>query len=222
MSLTDLLKDSTAPSAPAHLPPGITCEKFVAGPDGKHCVSYLDNGACSHPDEFMCVEWMKHNAHRSSAPTTQTTTVGSTTPTLKEGQLLTREDVESFRKLGVEVELKSPLGTFWLVPARTGKDRMELTPEDAVTLANVVHVFGGRIASLTREGKPLPDAHPDALAAADEPPAVNPSDPSADDAREHLRQLREQTAGRPDGEGPPAASTAAQTSLFGDSKDGGR
>lgn len=221
MSLTDLLKDSTAPSAPAdRQPPGITCEKYVAAPDGKHCVSYLDNGACSRPDEFMCVEWMKHNAHRPSTSTPAAMSVGSTTPTFKEGQLLTREDVESFRKLGVEVELKSPLGTFWLVPARTGKDRMELTPEDAVTLANVVHVFGGRIASLTREGKPLPDADPVALAEAasllSEPEPAQPDgrEPSPDDAREHLRHLRERTTAQP--------APAAQTNLFGDGKGDAR
>jgi hypothetical protein len=123
---------------------------------------------------------------------------------------------------------------------------MELTPEDAVTLANVMHVFGGRIASLTREGKPLPDADPAAIAEAasllseSEPaqadsraeahearlagttggprglpgPVVAPGEPTADDAREHLRHLRERTTAQP---APPA-----QTNLFGDRKDGGR
>lgn len=218
MPLTDLLKPQPpAPTAPADRPAGITCEKYGPG-EGKRCVSYVDNGACSRPDEFMCVEWMKRNAHKSDG-TAPRKAIGVVTPTLKEGQLLTREDVESFKKLGVEVELESPLGTFWLVPTRTGKERMELTVEEAVTLANVVHVFGGRIASLTRDGKPLPDADPAALAAATEEPAVAtpPAEPTPDDARAHLRRLREQTTVAPTRAEPPA-----QTSLFANDKDSTR
>ncbi len=217
MPLTDLLKpQSPAPAAPVDRPAGITCEKYVPG-EGKRCVSYVDNGACSRPDEFMCVEWMKRNANKTDGTAPQKAIV-AVPPTLKEGQLLTRDDVESFKKLGVEVELKSPLGTFWLVPVRTGKERMELTVEEAVTLANVVHVFGGRIASLTRDGKPLPDADPAALAATEElAVATPPPDPTPDDARAHLRRLREQATPAPSQPEPPA-----QTSLFANDKDSTR
>ena len=44
-------------------PTGITCPHYEALPGRKHCRHYLDNGACSRPDEFMCTEWMKANGH---------------------------------------------------------------------------------------------------------------------------------------------------------------
>lgn len=44
-------------------PAGITCPHYEAIPGRKHCRHYLDNGACSLPTEFMCVEWMKANGH---------------------------------------------------------------------------------------------------------------------------------------------------------------
>lgn len=149
---------------------------------------------------------------RASIGTTKPA-AGSTTPLLGEGQLITRADVESFRQLGVQIEVISPLGTFWLVSARTGKDRMELTPEDAVVLANVVHVFGGRIVSLTRGGEPLLAVESAALGQAapvrSEPaPTDRAGEPERrHDALEHLRRLRERTGERP--------AQDAQTTLFG-------
>jgi hypothetical protein len=44
-------------------PAGITCPHYEALPGRKHCRHYLDNGGCSLPTEFMCVEWMKANGH---------------------------------------------------------------------------------------------------------------------------------------------------------------
>jgi hypothetical protein len=44
-------------------PAGITCPHYEAIPGRKHCRHYLDNGACSLPTEFMCVEWMKANGY---------------------------------------------------------------------------------------------------------------------------------------------------------------
>lgn len=148
---------------------------------------------------------------KPSAPAAPADQAGTAvTPGVREGALLSREDADSFRKLGVEIELKSPLGTFWLVSARTGKDRLELTPEDAITMVNVLHVFGGRVAALTRDGKPLPDADPHALAAAEEP--IPEPEPTADDAREHLRRLRGRT--QPTATAPEPKAPPAQTSLF--------
>lgn len=143
------------------------------------------------------------------------------TPALKAASLLTREDAESFKKLGVEVKLRSPFGTFWLVPARTGKDRLELTPEVIVALTNAVHVFGGRITAVTRDGTPLPDADPAAFAAAEETADLPPAEPTATDARAHLRRLREQaplTAGVPS----RADGDQAQPALFADAPGGAR
>jgi hypothetical protein len=56
----------------------------------------------------------------------------------------TTDDIEGFKALGVEVLLHSETcGDVWLVPAYTGRDRKELTPEHAATLARVMSVFPG-------------------------------------------------------------------------------
>jgi len=56
----------------------------------------------------------------------------------------TDADIASFKALGVEVLLRSETyGDVWLVPAYTGRDRKELTPEHAATLARVMSVFAG-------------------------------------------------------------------------------
>lgn len=145
------------PNTPADRPPGITCEKYVRG-EGKRCRHYLANGGCSLPGEAPCSEWLKLNGERRAATAAKVPEPLPAGPALKPGSFLTRQDLASFRQLGAEVEIKSPLGTFWLVPARTGKDRLELTPEDALTLVNVVQVFGGRITSFAHGNTPLADA----------------------------------------------------------------
>jgi hypothetical protein len=58
MALKDLIKPDPTPAA--ERPPGITCEKYAKG-EGKRCAHYIAGGACALPDEFMCVEWLKHN-----------------------------------------------------------------------------------------------------------------------------------------------------------------
>ena len=188
MPLTDLLK--TTPSSTSldkDRTTTRTCEHFVPGA-GDRCVSDLGDGMCARPDEFACPRLTEPKADQpavSPAPC-----AGVTTPTLQPGSLLRREDVESFKRLGAEVEIRSPLGTFWLVPARTGKNRTEITPEDAITLVNVVHVFGGRITSLTRDGSAFPVV-PAAVADAGAPALPSPLPaPTAADAREHLRRFR--------------------------------
>ena len=50
-------------------PAGITCSHYEALPGRKHCRYYLENGACSRPDEFMCSEWLKANGHHQANPT---------------------------------------------------------------------------------------------------------------------------------------------------------
>ena len=41
--------------------PEITCPRYDPVPGTKRCKHYLKGGACSLPDEFMCVEWLKVN-----------------------------------------------------------------------------------------------------------------------------------------------------------------
>ena len=57
---------------------------------------------------------------------------------------LTTDDIEGFKKLGVEVCLESEVfGEVWLVPEYTGHDRKEITPEHAATIARVMEAFPG-------------------------------------------------------------------------------
>jgi hypothetical protein len=67
-------------------------------------------------------------------------------PTIDVDQLrgFTTADIESFKALGVEVQLHSDTyGELWLVPAYTGKPRKEITPEHAATVMRVLSVFPG-------------------------------------------------------------------------------
>jgi len=46
-------------------------------------------------------------------------------------------------------------GEIWLVPAYTGADRREITPEHAATLARVISVFpGARVVAFHKSPKP--------------------------------------------------------------------
>lgn len=67
----------------------------------------------------------------------------------------TADDIESFKALGVEVLLHSEaFGDVWLVPAYTGRERKEITPEHAATLARVMSVFpGSHIVSFEKTAK---------------------------------------------------------------------
>ena len=67
----------------------------------------------------------------------------------------TTEDIESFKVLGVEVLLHSETyGDVWLVPAYTGRERKEITPEHAATLARVMSVFpGSHVVSFEKTAK---------------------------------------------------------------------
>jgi len=67
----------------------------------------------------------------------------------------TTEDIEGFKKLGVEVCLSSEAyGEIWLVPTYTGSDRKELTPEHAATISRVLEAFpGSRVVSFEKSPK---------------------------------------------------------------------
>lgn len=47
--------------------PGLDCEKYSPGVS-RRCAYYLDNGACTRHDRFMCSEWLRVNA---SVPSTE-------------------------------------------------------------------------------------------------------------------------------------------------------
>ena len=65
---------------------------------------------------------------------------------------LTTDDIDGFKKLGVEVCLESEaFGEVWLVPEYTGQDRKEITPEHAATIARVMEAFpGSRVVSFEK------------------------------------------------------------------------
>lgn len=68
----------------------------------------------------------------------------------------TTEDIDGFKALGIEVQLRSEgFGDVWLVPSYTGKPRKELTPEHAATVARVLSVFpGSRVLAFTKSPNP--------------------------------------------------------------------
>jgi hypothetical protein len=200
MALKDLVRP--APPTPAdQRPPGITCEKYTRGEDGKRCIHFQQGGTCALPDEFVCTEWQKHNGPNkrslpvvspapvvekapapkpvardlfgnplpevatpppapkvsTSAPIGLAPKPDAAAPTIDVDQLrgFTTEDIESFKALGVEVLLHSETyGDVWLVPAYTGRERKEITPEHAATLARVMSVFpGSHIVSFEKTAK---------------------------------------------------------------------
>ncbi len=51
--------------------------------------------------------------------------------------------VLSWKALRVSIHLATPFGSLWLVPEYTGKERPELTPEDALKVCKVVDAFPG-------------------------------------------------------------------------------
>jgi hypothetical protein len=81
---------------------------------------------------------------------------------------LTTEDIESFKVLNVTVLLRSEdCGDVWLVPAYTGRERQELTPEHAATIARVLSIFpGSHVVSFEKTAK---TTHPQTLSAKSAP-----------------------------------------------------
>ena len=205
---------SSRQSSQGDRPAGITCPHYEAIPGRKHCRHYLENGACSRPDELMCSEWLKANGHDQATPSRVTAVSARraqdkqqklsasspvdlfgnpnpdyrpaaeterptdlfgnpvpepkqpkrTTPTQQRPTAatpspasapevveqreplrgLTTEDIDGFKKLGVEVCLESEaFGEVWLVPEYTGRERKEITPEHAATIARVMEAFPG-------------------------------------------------------------------------------
>jgi hypothetical protein len=53
------------------------------------------------------------------------------------------EDIESFKKRGVEIHFTGPLGDFWLVPEYRNNTRRELTPEHLFLVCRVLQAFPG-------------------------------------------------------------------------------
>jgi hypothetical protein len=142
-------------------PRSITCEVYEPDARGRRCVDYESNGACRRPDRFMCSEWLRANGLVAAAPVAAPVAQARPEPQRPQVALpapgkraaavdlarlrgFTTDDIDSFRRLNVEVCLSADgLGDVWLVPAYTGGDRQELTPENAATLLGVLALFPG-------------------------------------------------------------------------------
>ena len=61
MSIADLSREASRAKDSAARSEGISCSHYSPPPGAKRCLHYLKGGACSRPDEFMCVEWLKAN-----------------------------------------------------------------------------------------------------------------------------------------------------------------
>ena len=60
-----------------------------------------------------------------------------------------QEELDAFRALGAEILIRCDAGEFWLVPDYTGRrDRVEMTPQDALRVGMVPVVFNGKIESI--------------------------------------------------------------------------
>jgi hypothetical protein len=100
-------------------------------------------------------------AESLSAPSRSASSLSSTTSDNRPPPRgLTAEDIDSFKKLGVEVCLESEaFGEVWLVPEYTGRDRKEITPEHAATIARVMEAFpGSKVVSFEKSQKPNKEA----------------------------------------------------------------
>jgi len=80
----------------------------------------------------------------TAASSSPTPVVDEPTPEREPLRGLTTDDIDGFKKLGVEVCLESEaFGEVWLVPEYTGRERKEITPEHAATIARVMEAFPG-------------------------------------------------------------------------------
>jgi len=105
---------------------------------------------------------------KRTAPTQQRPTAATPSPTVVDDipeeleplRGLTTDDIEGFKKLGVEVCLESEaFGEVWLVPEYTGADRKEITPEHTATIARVMEAFpGSKVVSFEKSPKPDKEA----------------------------------------------------------------
>ena len=64
----------------------------------------------------------------------------------------TTEAVESFKAKGMSYEIETPLCPehIWIVPRKTGKDRVEFTPEEMAFLLQAMEAVDGKIVEIGR------------------------------------------------------------------------
>ena len=69
---------------------------------------------------------------------------------------ITDEQIRDFKALNLEVALSSPKSpeTIWLVPERTGKHSLELTPEDIRIMEAATSTFGANLVEIKPQNNP--------------------------------------------------------------------
>jgi hypothetical protein len=179
----------------------ITCPKYRPLPGTARCQHYLANGSCNLPDELMCVEWLKKNAHLHQvhaslpvAPDARVLPAGAPVPpgsprsgaavgpparpepplgvlepperpagfqgpeTVTWASPVAPGDVEALARVAGEVRLQDLMhGDVFLVSARTGQDRQELTYHEASLLRYIVDLFPGTVLVELRRPESKPE-----------------------------------------------------------------
>ena len=90
---------------------------------------------------------------------------------------LTPEDVESFKALGVQVDVKSSVGNFTLVPEYTdqaGTSRIEISAEDLRKISMIMYAFPGTEITYVGPQQQMPGAPWEPQIAAPPPPTPKP------------------------------------------------
>jgi hypothetical protein len=153
----------------------ITCPKYEGLEGSKRCRHYADGGACSLPDELMCIEWLRANGHafapastpslpmarepfrlevQQAAPALRAVTAPPAVHVGGERQpmeAIPADDIAAFKAVGVEVQLDIGSASVHLVPEYTNQNRIELSIEHAATLRRLLDAFpGARVAHIAR------------------------------------------------------------------------
>jgi len=151
----------------------ITCKTYSArdGAKSPRCRHFKKGGYCSLKDNKRCIEWLKVNRRdlfghplpqpeepkpktenrkqsveprKQHTPKAQKAEPAGSNEAIPVFRNITDEEIESFKKLNVEVCLKSDdLGEIWLVAQYSESNRNEISIEHAATLAVLCGAFEG-------------------------------------------------------------------------------
>jgi len=155
------------------LPDGYMCTEWLKSnghPHGPPATPHLrvatkepDQPAHPAPARDLFGNVVEPSAAPPPAPPTPTVKPAPAVPpslAIEELRGLTDADIASFRTRGLEVRLHSDaVGEIWFVPAYTGQDRTEITPEHAATILRVLSVFPGSVVTgFVKPSKTAPPA----------------------------------------------------------------
>lgn len=160
----------------------VECKDYEAKEGSRECEFFLSNGSCSLPSHFMCSEWEKAQAKKAARAAQQLTAPeapkpASTSrslpvvkpppppepPKIEVPAVFSKEAIDAFKAQKVEVDFAYGEGAeqLWtLVGSYSGKDRQEISIDDAAIISTLVAAFpGSKVVKLTRK-KPEPKKDP--------------------------------------------------------------